>query len=46
MTKLLGSWDPVILVVLERLGVEPPLGDVELAAEFVPKVNWHRLEGT
>ena len=39
MTKLLGSWDLVILAVLEHLGFEPPLSAVGLAAEFVPKVN-------
>ena len=38
MTKLLGSWDPGILCVLELLGVELPLGVVGLAVEFVPKV--------
>ena len=26
--------------------MEPPLGAVELATEFVPKVDWCRLEGT
>ena len=46
MTKLLGSWDPVVLGMLECLGVELPLGVVGLAAEFKPKVNRHRLEGT
>ena len=46
VTKLLGSQDPVILGVLEHLGVEPPLGTVGLAAEFVPKVSQCRPEGT
>ena len=36
----------MILGVLEHLGVEPPLGIVRQAEEFVPKVNWSRLEGT
>ena len=44
MTKLLESWDPGILAVLESLGFEPPLGAVGLAAELVPKVNQCRLE--
>jgi hypothetical protein len=34
VTKLLGSWDPLILGMLEHLGVELPLGVVE----FAPKV--------
>ena len=38
MTKFLGSWDGVILGVLEQLGMELPLGIVGLAVEFVPKV--------
>ena len=39
MTKLLGSWDPLILGMLELLlGMELSLGVVELTAEFVPKV--------
>ena len=46
MTKLLGSWNPVILVVLESLAFETLLGAVCLAAEFAPKVNLLRLEGT
>ena len=37
-TKLLGSWDPVVLGVLECLGVKIILGVVGLAAEFTPKV--------
>jgi hypothetical protein len=37
VTKILGSWDPLILVVLELLGVELPLG-VGLVVEFEPKV--------
>ena len=48
MTKLLGSWDPGILGVLEHLGVELPLGVVGLAAEFAPKVCsgcWPRHTG-
>ena len=35
--------------MLERLGVELPLGVVGLAVEFAPKVcsgHWLRLEGT
>ena len=32
------SWDSVILVVLECLGVELPLDVVGLAAEFLPNV--------
>jgi hypothetical protein len=39
VTKFLGSWDPVVLDVLEGLGLDLPLGAVRLAAEFVPKVN-------
>jgi hypothetical protein len=35
--------DPLILGVLEHLGVELPLGVVGLAAEFVPKVCSGRL---
>jgi hypothetical protein len=38
VTKVLGSWDPLILGVLECLGVELPLVVVGLAAEFAPKV--------
>jgi hypothetical protein len=38
VTKLLGSWDPVDLGMLECLGVELFLGVVRLAAEVVPKV--------
>jgi hypothetical protein len=36
-TLFLLTSDPMILGVLEHLGVEPPLGAVGLAAEFVPK---------
>ena len=39
MTKLMGSLDPVILGLLEFLGIEPPLGAMGLALEFVPKLN-------
>ena len=49
MTGLLGSWDAVVLGMLECLGVELPLGVVGLAAEFGHKVcsgHWPRLEGT
>ena len=46
MTNLLGSWDPGILGVLECLGVELSLETVGLATEFMPKVIWHRPEGT
>lgn len=45
MIKLLESCDPVILGMLEHLGVEP-LGAVGLAANFAPKVNQGRPEGT
>ena len=46
MTKLLLSWDPKMLIVLECLRVEPPLVAVGLATKFMPKVDWHRPEGT
>ena len=49
MTKVLGSWDPLILGVLECLGVELPLGVVGLAEELAPKVcsgHQPRQEGT
>jgi hypothetical protein len=53
VSELLGvtlrSWydkAPRILNVLECLEFEPPFSAVGLAAEFVPKVNWHRLERT
>ena len=39
MTKVLGSWDPKILDVLERLEVVPPLGTMRLSAEFETKVD-------
>ena len=39
MTKLLGSWVPGILDVLDHLGVELPLGVMGLAAELALKVN-------
>ena len=42
MSKLLGSWDPKMLGVLECLEVVPPLG----SAEFETKVDQHLLEGT
>ena len=38
VTKLLGSWDPMALGVLEHLGVELPLGVMGLVTEFPPKV--------
>ena len=38
MTKFLGSWDPLILGMLEHLGVELPLDVVGLAVEFASKV--------
>jgi hypothetical protein len=41
VNKLLGSWDPGCV---REPGI--PLSAVGLAAEFVPKVNWPRLEGT
>ena len=37
MTKLLGFCDPMILGVLEHLGVELPLGVVGLAEELHPR---------
>ena len=43
------SWDPVILSILECLGVKLLLGVVGLGAELAPKVcsgYWLRLEGT
>ena len=46
MTKLLGFCDPVVLGVLEGLGAELPLEAVGLVAEFAPKINQGRLEGT
>ena len=49
MTKLLGSCDPVILCMLESLGVELLLGVVGLAAEFTHKDclgHLPRTEGT
>ena len=39
MTKLLGSWDPKILGVLEHLEVVPPLGTMELSTVFETKVD-------
>ena len=39
MTKLLGSWDPKILVMLECLEVVPPLGTMGLSTEFKTKVD-------
>jgi hypothetical protein len=38
--------DPMILGLLEHLGVELPLRVVKLAVKFVPKGNRHRPEGT
>ena len=46
MTKLLGSWDPKILGMLEHLEVVPPLGTMGLSTEFKIKVDQHRLEET
>jgi hypothetical protein len=37
VTKLLGSWDPLDLAMLELLGVELPLGVMGLGAEFASK---------
>ena len=37
--KLLASWDPKILVVLECLEVVPPLETMGLSAEFETKVD-------
>ena len=34
MTKLLGSWDPKILNLLEHLDVVPTLGTKGLSTEF------------
>ena len=42
------SWYPMILVILEHLGVKLPLGLVGLGAELAPKVcsaHWLRLKG-
>jgi hypothetical protein len=47
VTKLLGSRNPVVLGVLEHLGVELLLGVVGLAAEFAPEIcsgHWPRPE--
>jgi hypothetical protein len=49
VTKLLGSWDSLVLGMLESLGVELFLSVVGLAVELVPNVcSWHhpRPEGT
>ena len=49
MTKLPSSWDPVVLGMLEHLGMGLPLGVVKLAVEFTPKVclgHKPRPEGT
>ena len=49
MTKLLGSWDPLILDMLEHLGVELSLGVVGLAVELSLKVcsgHWPRRQET
>ena len=37
--------DPMVLGMLERLGVELPLGAVGLVVEFVLKINQRRPEG-
>jgi hypothetical protein len=39
VTKLLGSWTPKILGVLECLEVVPPLGDLGLSADLETKVD-------
>jgi hypothetical protein len=39
MIKLLGSWDPKILGVLENLEVVPPLGTMRLYAEFETNID-------
>ena len=39
MTKLLGSWNPKILGMLECLEVVPPLGTMGLSTEFETKVD-------
>ena len=47
LTKLLGSWDPKTLGMLEGLELVPPLGTVGLSAEFKTKVdstNWKEPE--
>ena len=49
MNKVLGSCYPVVLGMLELLGVELLLGFVGLALELVPKVcsgHLSKLEGT
>ena len=49
MTKLLGSWDPVVLGMLVYLGVGLILGVVGVAVELAPKFcsgHGPRLEGT
>ena len=49
MTKLLGSWDPVVLGMLECLGVELILGVLGVAVELAYKIcSGHEpsLEGT
>ena len=45
VTKLLGSWNPKILVMLECLEVIPPLGTVGLSAVLATKVDQHNSEG-
>ena len=39
MTKVLASWDPKILIVLQHLEVVPPLGTVGLSSESETKVD-------
>lgn len=46
MAKLLGSCDPVILRVLERLRVVVSQGVEGLVGELAPRVNQPRWEGT
>jgi hypothetical protein len=38
--KLLGSWYPKILGILEHMGMVSPLRAVGLSAEFSTKVDW------
>ena len=45
LTKLLGSWDPKTLGMLEGLELVPPLGTVGLSAEFKTKIDQHPPEG-
>jgi hypothetical protein len=46
VTKLLGSWDPMILGVLEYLEVVSPLGEVGPSIEITTNIGQCSLEGT